>query len=125
VRAPIRPAGTAVAVAILTLGLAPSAGAVSTIATGADHATVASAPAGADAAARYWKCRWPSYRNAHPWRCRLHFEDSHRDRDRDRHDDGGRHHGGDGGGHDHGDDHGPGWSGAVTQHPKPGGGHDD
>jgi hypothetical protein len=123
VRDPIRPAGTAVAVAILTLGLAPSAGAVS---TSADQTTVATAPSSADAAARYWKCRWPSYRNAHPWRChqlRFHDDGDHRhDDDGDnRHDGGGDGHGG---GRDHdgsrgNDHHGPGWTGAVTGHPGP------
>lgn len=114
-RDPIRLAGTVAAAAILTLGLAPSAGAVSNTAAGVDHASVATAPA--RATDRYWKCRWPSYRNAHPWRCHQHFGRPDQGDDHG-HDGGG--HGGGGGGRDHRgdhDDHGPGWTGAVTGHP--------
>ncbi|HEY3605490.1 MAG TPA: hypothetical protein VGL04_12525 [Sporichthyaceae bacterium] len=68
-RHPIKVASTAVAAAILTLGLAPSAGAVSTTATSAEQAI---APSSADAASWYWKCRYPRYRHNHPWRCRSH-----------------------------------------------------
>jgi hypothetical protein len=92
---------------------------VTTAAGAADSATVATAPSSAEASARYWKCRWPSYRNAHPGRCRgfhRHAGDGGWDhRDGDRHRDGGRHHDGDG---HHGDGR---LSGAVTDHPNPAG----
>jgi hypothetical protein len=105
VRHPIRVAGTAVAAATLALGLAPAAGAVTMPAMTADSAAVATAPSSADVASWYWKCRWPSYRHAHPWRCHRHH---YRNWDNDNW--GGNHHWNNGGNrwrHNNGGNHHP------------------
>jgi len=111
VRHPLRAAGTAVAAATFALALAPAAGALTTTAAAADSVTVATAPSSAEAAAWTWKCRWPSYRNAHPWRCRgfhrFHRHHGWRDHDGDGRCRGDRRH-----------DEGP-PTGAVTKHPGP------
>jgi hypothetical protein len=121
-------AGTAVAAATLALGLAPAAGAVTTSAMTTDHATVATvaaAPSNADAASRYWKCRWPSYRHAHPWRCRTHYRHYYNDNNYNyghnynhhngHHNYGGNFHPGNGNGQWHHDGNGPNNNGGQHQ----------